>query len=173
MESQQEVTKRRIVDAAVSLIGERGWAGTTVRDISRRAGVARSTFYVYFDTKELMFEHSLADSTALIESQLTFDQTGTGPLNFLPSLALLRHFEDHQSAARMVLKTRGRVKVLDTVHKFLVECATTRLPKRESGNSTVPPAVEANYQAGALLGLAVWWIESGFLNNLYLRLAAR
>ncbi|WP_187774340.1 TetR/AcrR family transcriptional regulator [Lolliginicoccus suaedae] len=42
----------RIINAAIELFASRGYAGTTVLDIVKRAGVSRKTFYELFDTKE-------------------------------------------------------------------------------------------------------------------------
>jgi AcrR family transcriptional regulator len=41
-----------LLDAATHLVAERGLAATTVLDITRTAGVAKGTFYLYFDSKE-------------------------------------------------------------------------------------------------------------------------
>ena len=40
-----------LADAAAELFLERGYAGTTVDDVARRAGVSRGTFFNYFDSK--------------------------------------------------------------------------------------------------------------------------
>ncbi len=45
-------TRRRLVDAAVSLLRDRGLSETSVEDIVRAAGVAKGTFYLYFDSKD-------------------------------------------------------------------------------------------------------------------------
>jgi len=40
-----------LADAAAELFLEQGYAGTTVDDVARRAGVSRGTFFNYFDSK--------------------------------------------------------------------------------------------------------------------------
>lgn len=47
--------KQQIVDAAVVLFAERGYAATRIRDICERAGVAKGLFYWYFPTKLDLF----------------------------------------------------------------------------------------------------------------------
>ena len=49
---QQAVTTRaEVVDAALLLFAERGWAGTGMRDVAREAGVSVETVYANFRSK--------------------------------------------------------------------------------------------------------------------------
>ncbi len=45
-------TRSALVDATVSLLRERGLSEASVDDIVRTAGVAKGTFYLYFDSKD-------------------------------------------------------------------------------------------------------------------------
>ncbi|QNL94882.1 TetR/AcrR family transcriptional regulator [Aeromicrobium senzhongii] len=46
---------RELVAAARSAFEELGYGATTIAEITRRAGVSRATFYVYFASKEQVF----------------------------------------------------------------------------------------------------------------------
>jgi len=50
-----ERTRRRLLDAAASEFGERGFHDASISGITQRAGVALGTFYTYFESKEQMF----------------------------------------------------------------------------------------------------------------------
>jgi AcrR family transcriptional regulator len=50
--SKGEDTRRRILDAALDLFQERGFAETTMREIARKADVATGAAYYYFPSKE-------------------------------------------------------------------------------------------------------------------------
>lgn len=50
-----ETTRRRLLDAAEEVIAEMGFFRASVAEITRRAGVAQDTFYVYFKAKEDIF----------------------------------------------------------------------------------------------------------------------
>ena len=52
MTPKAEDTRRRILQAALELFQERGFAETTMRDIAQRASVAVGAAYYYFDSKE-------------------------------------------------------------------------------------------------------------------------
>ena len=45
-------TRRKILDAAMAIIQEKGLSNTTVEEITRSCGVSTGTFYTYFDRKE-------------------------------------------------------------------------------------------------------------------------
>lgn len=47
-----EATKLKILNAAEKEIGEKGFHGASVSTITRQAGVAQGTFYLYFKAKE-------------------------------------------------------------------------------------------------------------------------
>ena len=48
---QAEETRRRILDAARTLFMERGYAGATINEIAKEAGVALKTIYAVFENK--------------------------------------------------------------------------------------------------------------------------
>jgi AcrR family transcriptional regulator len=57
-------------DAAFELFLENGYAGTTVEQITRRAGVSRNTFFNYFDSKSDVFWVELDEALAGLEATL-------------------------------------------------------------------------------------------------------
>jgi AcrR family transcriptional regulator len=69
-EQAREMQRRRILDAMVCEVGERGLRGVTIAKVSARAGVSRSTFYELFkdlDTCVLAVLRQVASrSTALM-----------------------------------------------------------------------------------------------------------
>lgn len=56
-----EATRRRLLDAAEQVFGEMGYYGASVAEITRRAGVAQGTFYIYFHSKRETFVELVED----------------------------------------------------------------------------------------------------------------
>lgn len=54
-----EESRRRILDAARELFAERGYRGTTTRDLAEAAGVAELTLFRHFPTKAQLFEQAV------------------------------------------------------------------------------------------------------------------
>jgi AcrR family transcriptional regulator len=51
-QERSRTTRRRLVEAAVACLGERGWNGTTVAEVAQRAGVSRGAAQHHFRTRE-------------------------------------------------------------------------------------------------------------------------
>ncbi|MET9709570.1 TetR/AcrR family transcriptional regulator [Nocardiopsis alba] len=52
---RREATRRKLFDAAVTLISEQGYGSTTVDEIAERAGVAKGTVYYNFGGKDELY----------------------------------------------------------------------------------------------------------------------
>jgi TetR/AcrR family transcriptional regulator, biofilm operon repressor len=57
-------TRQAILDAALALFAEKGYFGTSLRDVARAVGVRESALYNYFDGKEALFEALLTAESA-------------------------------------------------------------------------------------------------------------
>ncbi len=72
-----EARRGAIVDAALAEFAARGYAGARLDDVARRAGVAKGTIYLYFDSKAALFrgvvEAWLLPGLAHAEAQLADD----------------------------------------------------------------------------------------------------
>ena len=55
-----QITFDSLIESAENLFGKNGYMKTTVGDITKNAGVATGTFYLYFDSKYAVYEYILA-----------------------------------------------------------------------------------------------------------------
>ncbi len=53
---RKEARRGELIDAAIDLFVERGFAATRADDVAARAGVAKGTMYLYFTNKEDLFK---------------------------------------------------------------------------------------------------------------------
>lgn len=60
-QEQSEQRRQRVLDAARECLGELGYAGATVTEIARRAGVSNGLLYQFFRNKEHLFGRVLED----------------------------------------------------------------------------------------------------------------
>jgi AcrR family transcriptional regulator len=67
-----------IITAGLAEFAEKGFAGTRLEDVAKRAGIAKPTLYLYFPSKEALFEAAVRDRLGglldgLADSTVTFD----------------------------------------------------------------------------------------------------
>ncbi|HEV8383119.1 MAG TPA: TetR/AcrR family transcriptional regulator [Gemmatimonadales bacterium] len=53
---RKDARPEEIINAALDVFAERGFAATKLEDVARRAGVTKGTIYLYFDGKEALFK---------------------------------------------------------------------------------------------------------------------
>ncbi|MBI5494452.1 MAG: TetR/AcrR family transcriptional regulator [Deltaproteobacteria bacterium] len=79
------VTRERILDAALDLFAEKGFYGTTMRQIGAAAGITGGALYHHFDSKEAILLTLLERTKTLVLSRAPL-QVMTGRLPPLPAL---------------------------------------------------------------------------------------
>ena len=93
-----EETRRRIVEVALRLFGERGYEGASTRDIAAAAGVNAPALQYYFDNKEGVYracaqyiaDGSVAHFTPVVErAQAVVDDPGASPDQLFAAFGLL------------------------------------------------------------------------------------
>jgi len=95
--------RSEILDAAFEAFAERGYTATRLEDVAARAGVTKGTIYVYFPTKEKLFEDMVrSHSAGLLADADTFVANAKGPS--AEKLRALLHF----LYGRCVEDRRGR-----------------------------------------------------------------
>lgn len=57
-----EASRRRILDAAAEIAGERGYAGTSMSEVLKRSGLPKSSIYWHFEDKDALFAAVIEDS---------------------------------------------------------------------------------------------------------------
>lgn len=91
---------RRIIDAAVQLYGEAGWAGFSLEAVARLAGVGKASIYLRWSAKEQL----LADALAARVANVADSDTGTlrGDLLTLARQLLRVYLGDARRAAHRI-----------------------------------------------------------------------
>ena len=64
-------TLNSIVNAAIQVFYEKGYHSASINDITRLAGVATGTFYIYFDGKYNLYKYLLLSISRMIRNYLT------------------------------------------------------------------------------------------------------
>lgn len=82
-----EATRRRLLEAAEAVFADQGYHEASIVKITERAGIGLGTFYLYFDSKQTIFEalvidlnrrvrHSMSESMAGATTRLEAERAG-------------------------------------------------------------------------------------------------
>jgi AcrR family transcriptional regulator len=85
---RKEARPEEILDAALELFTEKGFAATRMNDVARQAGISKGTLYLYFESKEAIFKsvvHELI-SPQLEQVEKIVDSYGGSSADLLASL---------------------------------------------------------------------------------------
>lgn len=77
-ERMRRERRLQILGAAKDVFAERGYHNASINEIIRRAGIARGTFYLYFESKQKVFESILDDALLQLRSRITRIEVGEG-----------------------------------------------------------------------------------------------
>ncbi|HAA54620.1 MAG TPA: TetR family transcriptional regulator [Myxococcales bacterium] len=166
-------TKKRelILDAAIEVLAERGFAHTKIRNIAEAAGVADGTIYLYFKNKDellihlfedvmsrvlAMFQEALGDRTRADEKLKVFLQTQIQMIEKEPSIAKIISVVLRQSSTFVQdYKNPLFSRYLHLIEEILVEGIEQKLFR-----SDLNPEVLSRAVFGAVDELTLAWLLS-------------
>lgn len=105
-------TLQRLFQAAVELISEKGYAGTSVDAIVERAGVAKGTVYYHFKSKAELVDAVFQDGLASLGDSFRRETEGAqGPEQALRALvhAELSYIKRYEAFSKLLMSELWRV----------------------------------------------------------------
>jgi AcrR family transcriptional regulator len=156
-------TKRSLRNACIALILEKGYEAVTVEEITERADVGRTTFYMHYRDKEELFADSISRiSDELHEQVVPLLFSGEGRIAETPVLMIFRHAAENAELYRVILNGAGDGRGLRQLRGDVTRYAR-RAFQAEAYQLELSPAVPieviTQHFVGALLGLVGWWLE--------------
>ena len=167
-------TRRLLRDALFALILEKGFDAVTVEEITNRADLGRTTFYLHYRDKEDLLMESIGELVDdLIEQMARLPvaewQLEIGASNFTPSPAIvlpLQHVAENARLYRIILRGEGTYSVSLRLREIIVQASNEMLhvllekERLAAIHPQVPMDVFLNFLAGSWLGLITWWLEN-------------
>ncbi len=111
MNEAQTTTQQRILDVARTLFARNGFEGTSIRDVTGRAGVNLGAVTYHFGSKQALYEAVLR--SFLIPMRARFDQGAAGPGPVLDRIegavrALVAHFDENPDIPSLIMHEVSR-----------------------------------------------------------------
>jgi AcrR family transcriptional regulator len=161
-------TRKLIQKALIELAAEKGFASVTVRDITERAMVNRSTFYRHYLDKYDLLGKYLEEMFSLLDGQAE-EESNANPQarasTELPAglISLLRHIQANADFYRVMLSDKGepafcaqsfRKRIERGLHQMLP--VAEGLPTPDS----TPIDLIVNSVLHSGVGAILWWLEN-------------
>lgn len=164
-------TRQRLLDAAVTAFAERGFHGTSTRDIAAAAGMSPAAVYVHHKSKEeLLFALSLTGhelTLQTVKDAIAGADTPTDQLAATARAFALHHARDHVSARVVNYELAALAPDhLDAIRALrrAITAALRDVVERgmATGEFSTP---DAHMTATSLLSLGIdiarWWDDKG------------
>jgi AcrR family transcriptional regulator len=163
-------TRRALQAALIQLILEKGYDAVTIEEITDRADLGRTTFYLHFKDKEELFMHAIdticEDFLEKHKNLLTMidnrDRAFDHPQLNLDERILYHifaHARDNADLYRVMLRGEGGAKASRRFSEVIQQEIIKRLRKAEGLKSKVPLEIFAVFFSGTLIELVTWWLE--------------
>ncbi|MFZ2510019.1 MAG: TetR/AcrR family transcriptional regulator [Gordonia sp. (in: high G+C Gram-positive bacteria)] len=171
--NKAQQTRSRLLHAAVESFAERGFHGTTTRDLAATAGMSPAAVYVHYPSKEhLLYELSVMGHRKTLAQLDEHDNPGLPPADRLHRLIYafaLHHALDHTSA-RIVnyelasLSAEHLIEIRELRRQIVARVGTVVADGVASGafRTTDPRAVNLAILS-MNIDIARWYSESGSL----------
>jgi AcrR family transcriptional regulator len=164
-------TRRLLKEALFELILEKGYDAVKIEDITERADLGRTTFYLHYrDKEELLLESidSIAEELLTRINLPDLNQTDADIAGLVQGAIIIsfQHAYENAQLYRVILRGEGASSVSGRLHTIISQTALNILTARTKAgvlppNPPVSLEVFANYFAGSLLALITWWLEEG------------
>ncbi|MCY1081077.1 TetR/AcrR family transcriptional regulator [Archangium lansingense] len=147
-------------DALLGLIRERDFDAISVQDITERAQLNRSTFYLHYRDKDELLTHIMRDM--LSELSRRSQRLGDSPERLHQTLMeWFQHAAGHAELYHLMLGRSG-MRAYSVQLRNILE----QLMKRELTGASLPPRLEGvpgsvlnRFMTSAYLGVMEWWLD--------------
>lgn len=147
-------------DALLGLIRERDFDAISVQDITERAQLNRSTFYLHYRDKDELLTHIMRDMLSELSRRSL--RLGDSPERLHQTLMdWFQHAAEHAELYHLMLGRSGlraySVQLRNILEQLMKgELENARLPPRLEG---VPGPVLNRFMTSAYLGVLEWWLD--------------
>jgi AcrR family transcriptional regulator len=123
---RKEARPQEILEAALSVFAEKGFAAARMDDVARRAGVTKGTIYLYFPSKEDLFKSLVREAIGGALAQVTayanaFDGSARELLiSVLRTIGTVLRTSDRIVLPKIILAEAGNFPELVRFYRFEV-----------------------------------------------------
>ena len=153
-------TRQLLRDALFMLIIERGYEDIAIQDITEKANLGRTTFYLHYQDKEELLKASV--KALMHELQLNVEPRAEETCPYLVrGIRIFQHVAQRQQLYRVLLSEVGPAHIGDMMRNYFAELYQRSIlaPLNRGNKSPLQEELIAAHAAGSLFGLIAWWLN--------------
>ena len=165
LERRKQKTRDDLLAAATRVLAEKGLHATKIADIAAAADVGVGTFYLHFDTKEVLFDALVEDAVTRLKAAVDAAREGLDdPVeeSRAATRAFCRFARDNREVFKLVFgPTTSRHDVVRRAQALFAQDIeqTIRTGIDRGVFGAVSPAIAAQALVGMSTQLLAWWTE--------------
>lgn len=157
-------TYKLLMDSLISLLKEKPFKEINVTDICDRAMVHRTTFYKHFEDKYHLLKFSINEIQKNIEEKCISYNSFDNPKQYYMDMlkSALACLSANKKMCLLIISKNAYDSIIIMFHKIVAENMKSKLEDYEKRgvHYPIPIPVVAEFYTGALIALAIWWLEN-------------
>jgi AcrR family transcriptional regulator len=162
-ERRKQTTRQQLKQAALEVIGEKGYPALTVQAITDRADLGYGTFYIHYAEKDDLVWEIMEELGDALMAQVE-DEVRVLPSPQREHRSWLRLFEYAAANREYYITMFGKQGSVLLNQRMMDYLARAHEANIRSGVYSVmidlPPTFLAQYIVGAVWRLVMWWLET-------------
>lgn len=164
IDRRQQKTRKLLHDALLALIQEKGYQDITLQDITDKANVARTTFYLHFrDKEDLLFQGMRDMYDDLMSAHVSnIAKMENDESIYMEDAGDFAHVERFADFYRAMTSANGSAAFILNVFDYLAALFQKegfRPTEAADSDRRVPHEMLAYATAGAEIGTMIWWLH--------------
>lgn len=157
-------TRALLRNALMELMAHKGFSSLTIQDVTAKAGLHRTTFYLHYTGLHELLE----DCTRTLFNEVRSEVDKAWDMPHDPAalepvvVNVFHHLERHDSFYRTVLGKQGdplfRALLQALISELIFEPITQRASREDV---SYPLEMTLQFYSTGFLGIASWWLEKG------------
>ena len=155
-------TKNALYQALLDLMREKEFEEIKVSDICNKALVNRSTFYAHFEDKYELLSSYIGDLKDSLANELKKNKTINSTKEYYIEMIklFLNHIEDKKDSYLAIAINNRNSILTDMLYDVIDHDIISRLNNDDSFNGKVPNTIIAKFYLGAVVNMAITWINN-------------
>ncbi|OYN64675.1 TetR/AcrR family transcriptional regulator [Bacillus safensis] len=161
-------SKQQLKKALFQLLNEKEWGKISVQDLTKAAGIHRTTFYQHyedkFDLAQQVMDEMFDEMKCAIFAPVQEDDLEKEHPAYVYIFRFYQHLQEHEKEYQILLKRGRELNIHETVRAFFEESFS--LGKEGVTGSKpdphiVPIDMQKQFVISAYVGTAEWWLRTG------------